>query len=287
MKTKRIIFICVTALIVAVITCGTVLAIASFNERQPAEEENNTPTVSLSASEYIREGALAEKKVALSDGKRVAVTYKLTRNNTDGSFIDVYIDKDGKEYRFDEAGEIVGANMSSSDYMNIIYDMVKGDEKAYDSAEKAEEAAREYAKTIFGDDIDNFATVYAKYDDQMIKQYDFTLAKTYGEDGFIQGELCYVNILANGSPISCGSPNMDLLTDFDTGVIDKIKKEDVYAYAEKVAAEQYSDIAKTLEIKKVRLWEENGEIEVMILGHLRSNDTPSYSIEFIEYYPYR
>lgn len=265
MKTKRILLTCMIAFAVLVVTCVTVFAVASLGE-QPAEE-NRDPAVNLSASEYVREEALAEKKIALPDGKRVALVYQITKNDSEGSFIDVYTDKDGNEYRFDDTGKVIGENVSSATYLSMTRDMIGSDERSVESAEKAEEAAREYAKTIFGDVIDDFSTVYARYDNQTVEKYYFTFSPTYGEDGFIQGEQCRVTVFANGSPLSCGSPNMYDFVDFDTDSLSSLKKESVYDYAENALIKRYGSITEgSFEVTRVRLKKVDDEIKLVVLA---------------------
>ncbi len=273
MKTKIIFAILVVLLILSITASITVFAVAELPE---AVEESTpvSPVVpsgkTVDSGEYSREGAVSVKNVKLTNGDSVSLKYKGTRNNSLGTYTDIYTDSDKHEYRFSEKNTLLMKNISSAKYVDAVYE-IKNKDVEIDTTEKAENAARTYAKEIFGGEIDGYSTVYTRFDERN-KEYFFTFAPTYGEDGFIIGNKCHVSILADGTLVSCSMTDKDDFTDLDASTLEGVKKDWVYANCDSLIKTLYGEEMESYEISKVRVVKVGEIYKLLVLADITVDD---------------
>ena len=107
--------------------------------------------------------------------------------------------------------------------------------------------------------------MYTRFD-EMNKEYFFTFAPTYGEDGFIIGNECHVSILADGTLVSCSLTAKDDFADFDASTLEGVKKDRLYANCDSLIKTLYGEKMESYEISKVRVVKVGEIFKLLVLA---------------------
>lgn len=171
---------------------------------------------------------LGADKINQSNGMLIdgaELTYKETVTYSSDSSYDIYIDESGNEYKYNKLGALREININS------MYSDAQGTYGSYDSAiseETASELAVKYASLIFGERFEGFELERIKFV-QSPDMYVTILGKKYGDDGFVRGEACAVEVLPNGGLRSC---YMTEHYENIEKILKGVKKQEVYDYIE-------------------------------------------------------
>lgn len=196
-------------------------------------ETKNLPQVnsaSVSDSEILE----YKSKIRIAESGTV-LNYKETVNYAEDLSADVYIDSNGNEYSYDMQGNFDGfcADISVASF---IADSIK---QVTLTDEQASQIAKKYAVSLLGDELNDFETKNVSYD-QYGNIYKVTLVKKFGEGNFIIGPWCFVDILPDGSLLSCTSSRLHLFDDFDFTKLDGITASSIEEFINKQVYSKYS-----------------------------------------------
>ena len=188
--------------------------------QKEAAENSITDTKTL---ELLGADKINQSNGMLIDGAKL--TYKETITYSSDVSYDIYIDKSGNEYKYNKLGVLREINI------NAMYSDAQGTYGSYDSViseETASELAVKYASLIFGERFEGFELERIKFV-QSPDKYVSILGKKYGEDGFVRGEACAVEVLPNGGLRSC---YMTEHYENIEKILEDVKKQEVYDYIE-------------------------------------------------------
>ena len=188
--------------------------------QKEAAENSITDTKTL---ELLGADKINQSNGMLIDGAEL--TYKETVTYSSDSSYDIYIDESGNEYKYNKLGALREININS------MYSDAQGTYGSYDSAiseETASELAVKYASLIFGERFEGFELERIKFV-QSPDMYVTILGKKYGDDGFVRGEACAVEVLPNGGLRSC---YMTEHYENIEKILKGVKKQEVYDYIE-------------------------------------------------------
>lgn len=184
---------------------------------QTNEVEKSKNSVSLKLNDVNKNNGM------LIDG--TLLTYKETVSYSSDNCYEIYIDENQNEYRYDTNRELRAIDI------NDMYSDTQGTYDSYDyiiSEETASSLVKKYALIVFGERINDFELESIKYV-QSPDRYIAILNKKYGEDGFVNGESCAVEVLPNGGLRSCYVTER---YDNIESVLKNVKKQEVYDYVE-------------------------------------------------------
>ena len=203
-------------------TDGSELSDTQTNDiaQKEAAENSITDTKTL---ELLGADKINQSNGMLIDGAEL--TYKETVTYSSDSSYDIYIDESGNEYKYNKLGALREININS------MYSDAQGTYGSYDSAiseETASELAVKYASLIFGERFEGFELERIKFV-QSPDMYVTILGKKYGDDGFVRGEACAVEVLPNGGLRSC---YMTEHYENIEKILKGVKKQEVYDYIE-------------------------------------------------------
>lgn len=153
------------------------------------------------------------------------LTYKETVSYSSDSCYEIYIDENQNEYQYDTNGVLRAIDI------NNMYSDTQGTYNSYDymiSEEAASNLVKKYALVVFGERINDFELESIKFV-QAPDRYIAIFDKKYGEDGFVNGESCAVEVMPNGGLRSCYVTER---CDNIENVLKDVKKQEVYDYVE-------------------------------------------------------
>ena len=224
-------------------------------------------------AEY-KENSVKIKDVKAPDGKQTKITYSETSQNSIHT-LDVYIDEKGNEYRFSQSGDKIG-------YFNL---HTAASENVLESENELSKIAVEYAENYFGDQLYGFELiefVAGSYNGDLAETYIATLAKKYGENGFIRGEVCYVTIASDGVVINCLMPNWERLSSFDPDTVKDITYNDISEYVDEIIKNTYDTELNSYQIDLISVTKANDKFVLVIYVNAENKN----NISMIEEYYY-
>ena len=226
-RTKRTAVIAASQSIILILTA--IVCIVSFTGKADSDKYVPAGTGVLDDVEKTKTlELLGADKINQSNGMLIdgaELTYKETVTYSSDSSYDIYIDESGNEYKYNKLGALREININS------MYSDAQGTYGSYDSAiseETASELAVKYASLIFGERFEGFELERIKFV-QSPDMYVTILGKKYGDDGFVRGEACAVEVLPNGGLRSC---YMTEHYENIEKILKGVKKQEVYDYIE-------------------------------------------------------
>ncbi len=274
MKNKVLILL---ACVLALSICGTVYAAAFAPAAQtenapaaPAETETQAQTetpaqATLDKSEklemYSMRSAAAETKVSpVAEEASAPLLYKQTLNISVGDYLDIYKDSTDTEYLYDTHGKFVGIKYSDDKRDNYIS---KLDSRFLISEDEALAAAESFAKDLFGDAFDAFVLQQAR----LIRgeTYWIIFETQYGENGYLGGAECYVNVLRDGTVVTCEMPCIHDFDDYTPALLADVNETMLTEYTMQQLQEIYGSRLGNVIIRKMRLIKNTGKYQILIL----------------------
>ena len=174
-------------------------------------EETNSKTESTSPNSTNN----TENKTDQSTKKEL--TYLATDGSEKDYPLDIYVDEDKNQFRYNENDEIDTYRHGYNETFGITTgDLTK---------EQALEKTKQFIAQLYGDRIKGFELVRCEAQPSG-GGYFVDFAKKYGVDGFIAGAKCRNAIQQNGEFSYCTLSN-DLFKDFDSKSIESLTQEQV------------------------------------------------------------
>ena len=245
-KKKTIIILSVVAVLIAV-SCVGVYAIKNYKSPianggmyQTRIGAPKTKTFEIGQLP-IQTNTLNTDEQLIDNYKQIINSLQIAQNGTELNYketivynednkFDVYVDSNQNEYEYSIDGQFVEFRANA-----MAVDTVTGTiDKDTITIDDVRALAPKYVKTIFDEDFDEFEMDEAYYD-QSKCVYSVTFTKKHGDNNFIKGQHCFVEILPNGSLKSCsfsGQPDYDKfdfnrLNGITENTIDNFVKEQV------------------------------------------------------------
>ncbi len=231
MRNKKV-FI-TTAIAVAVVLTASVITITAQPERDPNKRverplpdtwyqrediEKNKEITIFDPAEEQKEPASSvqtENKEELSEKKQL--TYLGTDGSDEEFPLDIYLDEDKNQFRYNKDGEI--------DTYRKGYDETSNIETGDLTKEQALEKTKRFTAQLFGDRIKGFELIRCEARPSG-GGYFVDFARKYGVNGFIHGAKCANEIQQNGEFAFCTLTN-DLFEDFDPAWVENLTREQV------------------------------------------------------------
>ncbi len=239
LKKKRIIIILTAIAVLIAVSCIGVYATQNYKNIIPEggmyQTRKGAPkTKTFEVGELPQISDTLSKDTQVTDNyKKIINSLNVAKNGTklkyketvvysETSNIDVYIDENQNEYRYNLNGELVTFNANA-----MAVDTVTGTiDKDAIIIDDIKALAPKYAVAIFGDDFNGYTMDNAEYY-QSIGCYNVTFTKKYGEGNFIKGEHCFVQILPNGALRKCNISRDVDYDSFDAKRLEGITEKDI------------------------------------------------------------
>ena len=274
---KKVIISIVVILAVAVLAAGVFLAIKFLGpvgkDESYAGPKDKTLVVETTFEETGSEGTVSNEHVKV-DKSDVEINYKDTVEYTDTENQHVYTDKYENEYMYSEDGKLVEFK-ANSENVTLAQDSIKD---AALSENEIADIAIKYAKGLFGSRAEGYELKNTNYFENE-KTYSLTFVKKVGEDGFIIGSMCFVEVLADGTVTDCMLSNENVLEKLGEERINKVSKDTVLNFVEKKIFATYSENAK-YEIQSITLVESDGKYSLRIVPCIEKTDGKTVYTEY-------
>lgn len=199
---------------------------------------------------------------ALTTGEKVPLTFRESIN-VPGVHRDVFIDSQNNEYSVDVHGDVVGYMRENSYYKDIPAPYNREDEYFTNviSEDKAVKIAEMHCKSFYGKAFDDFKFRNVEKEDI---HYSVEYFIAYGEDDFLVGATCRINVLFDGRVTMSSMGNYKEIKDLDPALLDGITMEKVEEIAEANARATYMDDYVDSEVRNVWILNENGKYSLKI-----------------------
>lgn len=170
----------------------------------------------------------------------------------DGSNVNVYTDENENEYRFDSHNNLVGYEFTGG----IPGRFENGASRI--SEKEAREMGRGYAERLFTTEVREFTDETLQYKRDSA-EYEFTLTRRLGENGFVQGPFCTIDMFPkDGMLLSASLSSLYILEGFDESLLDGVTEAKVEETALKQAAEKFRE-GNNFEVRNIALKMKNGK----------------------------
>ena len=169
---------------------------------------------------YVNKEALESKDYIFQDKTKKELIYKETYVPSEEREIDIYMDENDSEYRFDEFGNLVGI------YNNESQDTIIADDNVEClSAEEAIEIATKDAEKNYGEIFEKFQ--YASYTIQDYGPIYVYFYIYHGADNFVLGESLIYSINESGGVSFSTLANVEEFKEFDETLLDGLTRSNV------------------------------------------------------------
>ncbi len=235
MKKKTIVILSLVAIVSAVLCIGSCIKNPTTEVviNQTSKEAGKTKILNIDQltpdlyEKFVADERLTDNHKQIINSVQIAksgteLTYKETANYSEEIKLDIYVDSNQNEYKYNSDGDIIGFSANA-----MAVDTITGTvDKGTLTLDDAKALAPKYARAFFGDKMNGFEIYSAKYNDSLgVYSVDFT--KLFGEGGFIRGPYCFVDILPNGALKSCMLSRYDIYSDFDFDRLNGITQKTV------------------------------------------------------------
>ena len=142
-----------------------------------------------------------------------------------------YQDADGNRYKYDQSGTLVSYSMDTQTYVDHTWDQARAAEANGAmpislTEEQALEIAEQFARENLNGRFD-LVTQDDVFVDNANGSYQFTFYQKLGENGFVNGICCNIQVLQTGVVASCTMQNYEELADFDPAMLDGVTEQTV------------------------------------------------------------
>jgi hypothetical protein len=268
MKNKKVLTISLIAVAVALASFACV-AIIQAQKKEPPKE---TP-LGESGLYTKKEEAPGPKVYAEGTANEKVLKYEKTMHLSDGQTMDIYLDAEGKQYRYDESGALKG-----------IVDRSNGQAKKGEIGVE-ELAAREIADKlgaeIYGEEFEGFS--FEAYTETATGIRTVQYSKRYGDGDYILGPTISFMLTAGGELYSTSNLNSTEYEEFDEKML-TFKKADVDKFVEQELKETGEGTLISSTPDQYRLKWENGKYYLSV-GTKAVYD--SYEIKMVVRYDFK
>ncbi len=173
-------------------------------------------------------------KTITIDGKEIKLTFSEKKNICNSWYQYNYVDCNGIIYMFHEDEGFVGIRDKTSPERSVPTTVTEAE---------TVEIAKNFAQKLFGDEFAGYelSKSYTYNGDEPIYVHHFS--KKYGKVGYLDGEICRVEIYKNGKIKQCYIRDLYAFKDFDASTVAQITKEDIEKAVEPLLARDYKNIA--------------------------------------------
>ena len=268
MKNKKWIVTLTIALVVA-LGAGVTIYGSIDMDRYKAREEN----AKIDDLE-IREDA-PKTQEAVIDGKvKDGLVYSETKMLKNGEAIDVYLDRDKNEFRYQTDGRLVG-------YYNKKACSVPGTPDPGMDEKSALELANKHVAAFYPDSYQKYTLSEAVCRSSDGSSYRVSYAVGYGVGGFIRGDEMYVTVGADGKIMhSACNPN-PVYENFDASLLADATKEELNKAAAEWVKTTFGDKVVKHQVREYKLVYENDRYAVRVNVDL---DKGEYVVPDLFYY---
>lgn len=237
--------------------------------------------------EIIKQTKPNDKIFFTLNSKKAELSYK----GKISSLQNEYVDANGDEYIFDEKNRCLGYyNKDESAKTESLEISQKSLDVAVSESE-AKNIADDFAAALYGKMADGYKYLKVELSENG-EYYTFEYDKKAGKDGFIYLSGYYVDVYLNGEIRACNMPMPYDADAVNVDLLDKLSKEQIEAYADRLAKDIYADslVDSTIDDNVgVFLTVKNGNyiLEVPVILELKDdvNETYNFGKEF--YYEIR
>ena len=175
--------------------------------------------------------------------KSKTLSYKQTMVLSKGQQLDVYVDKEDIEYRYNQEGKLQSICNRAALFEENEYGPI--------SEEQAIGIAREEGAFLYGNEFEDFSLEACKKKDT--GSYDVSFSIRYGEGGYILGPTISFTITESGELFGSVNRNSQHYNDFDVRLLNTFKNSDVEASIKQQVREKHGDMLKTFSIVGIQL----------------------------------
>lgn len=249
MKNKKVLTISLIAAAVALASFACVAVIQAQKKEPPKE----TP-LGESGLYTKKEEAPGPKVYAEGTANEKVLKYEKTMHLSDGQTMDIYLDAEGKQYRYDEAGVLKGITERSDDE-------VKSNADEIDEA-TAKKLSAEYGKELYGEEFEKFS--YETYYIMATGTRYISYSKRYGEGGYILGPTISFMLKEDGELYNTNNLNS---AEYDAFNAQKLtfKKADVDRFIEQEIKALNKGKETAYTVSKYQLKWEDGKYYLQIV----------------------
>ncbi len=207
---------------------------------------------------------IAQNKSFIQNNSAISLTYSKSEIYESGKHVDVYVNSNGDEYSFNQAGEILSIDVSDETFLSGVGNYVGDNPTTTDLTEDiAIKIATQAARSQFGNRFNLLEFDSVRRDDTSKCFYVYFYQKI-GDNKFINGIYAYVTIFPNGTVGNCCMENYDDLIDFDQSLLETLSEDSILYDINTQVESLYEEDLSNYTILGIQLKNDNGAYYVEV-----------------------